>query len=488
MFASELKAFKAWPDFKPELDIESLSGFFQYSYVPSPFCIFKGFRKLESGSFCKVNLNSVGKLPDVKSYWSLKDVVEHGEQNPITGLNENELVNELEIRLKSAVKSCMVSDVPIGAFLSGGIDSSLVVALMQKQSVNPIKTFSMGFSEVGYDESIQARAVAEHLKTDHTEMIVSSADAMATIPLLADIYDEPFADSSQIPTYLVSKLAKTKVKVALSGDGADELFCGYNRHVYSYNISERANKLPSSIRMFLGNILLGVSPEKWDTIYKTLSKYIPVNYQLRLAGEKIHKIGRVLNMESDDELYRSLTSTWFNSKIVINHNTVNNRVEDEVMKNLTATKKMLYNDTVKYLSDDVLVKVDRASMAVSLESRVPYLNHNLIDFAWQIPIKYKIQNNQGKYLLRQVLYKHVPEELVNRPKMGFGIPLDKWLRGPLKKWAMDLLDYEKIKEQGVLDSNVIKKAWEDHQSGVRNCHHQLWNVIMFQSWYEKWIS
>jgi asparagine synthase (glutamine-hydrolysing) len=488
MFASELKAFKAWPGFKPELDIEALTDFFQYSYVPSPSCIFKGFRKLMPGSFSKVNLNSEGKLPDVNPYWSLQEVVEYGEQNPIIDLNENELVNELEIRVKSAVKSCMVSDVPIGAFLSGGIDSSLVVALMQEQSINPIKTFSMGFSEDGYDESIQARAVAQHLKTEHTEMIVSSEDAMATIPLLPDIYDEPFADSSQIPTFLVAKLAGRNVKVALSGDGADELFAGYNRHVLSQKLSSGKYKIPKNIRKIAGNMLLGVSAEKWDTIYNSLARYIPANYQLRLAGEKIHKFGRVLNVNNGDELYQALTSTWLNSDIVINQNkkTMDHKVNG-VLDNLGLTKMMLYNDTIKYLPDDILVKVDRACMAVSLESRIPFLDHRLIEYAWKIPLNNKVRNNQGKYLLRQVLYKHVPRELVDRPKMGFGIPLESWLRGPLKTWAEELLDSRKLKEQGLLNHTIIKQKWDEHQSGRHNWHHQLWNVIMFQAWHKRWI-
>ncbi|MFP5080830.1 asparagine synthase (glutamine-hydrolyzing) [Pedobacter sp. JCM 36344] len=480
LFASELKALHPHPEFKKEICMEALSDFFKYNYVPSGTSIYKGIQKLTPGTFCKVSL----KNKEVKhfTYWDLKSKIQNRDINLIS-VEEN--INNLETLLKSAISNQMLADVPLGAFLSGGVDSSAIVALMQTVSSKPVKTFSMGFNELGYDEAVYAKKVANYLGTDHTEMYVSAEEAMGVIPNLADIYDEPFADSSQIPTYLVSKLARANVTVSLSGDAGDELFSGYNRYLMINNIWAKLSKVPNGIRKGLGKILLSQNVETLDFIYKMIDPAIPKKYRLNNFGDKMHKIASKIDATTDSELYDSFISHWDTREIMAVPSKSIIFSLDE-LQDMSFIEKMMYADAKNYLPDDILVKVDRASMANSLETRVPFLDHRVVEFAWNLPMNLKIKDGKGKWILREVLYRHVPKELIERPKMGFGIPLDNWLRGPLKEWATDLLSEDSLNKHQFLNTQNVQKKLKEHISGKRNWQHLLWDVLMFQSWYNKY--
>ena len=482
IFASELKAFKAFPGFKPEIDRDALALLLRYGYIPAPHCIYTGVRKLPPGMLLTVRAGEPGSEP--VPYWSLSDAAERGMADSFHG-SEGEAVAHLDWLLRDAVKLRMVADVPLGAFLSGGIDSSTVVALMQAQSSRPVKTFSIGFHEGAYDEATFARGVARHLGTDHTELYVTPARAQAVIPKLPALYDEPFADSSQIPTFLVSELARRQVTVSLSGDGGDEVFGGYNRYFLGQRIWNGVKWMPKSVRKGGGQLLRALSPRTWDALFHRAGPMLPNSIAVQNPGDKLQKLAGVLTMEDPRALYWGLISLWKNTAEVVAGSAEPATIFNEAYRRTGLTdflQQMMFMDTMMYLPDDILVKVDRASMGVSLEARVPILDHRVVEFAWRLPVSMKIRHGQGKWILRKVLDRYVPQGLIDRPKMGFGVPIDSWLRGPLRDWSETLLDEQRLRADGFFDPRLIREKWSEHLSGRRNWQYLLWCVLMFQAW------
>ncbi len=399
-------------------------------------------------------------------------------------LTDDEAIEQLDRLLRDAVSLRMVADVPLGAFLSGGVDSSTVVALMQAQSPRPVQTFSIGFHEASYDEARHAKAVAAHLGTDHHELYVTPQDALDVVPQLPAMFDEPFADSSQIPTYLVSKLARGKVTVSLSGDGGDELFAGYNRYFWGVGLRRWMNRIPYSARCAAAS-LLRANDAWFGKALERAMPLLPARLQLQNPRNKSAILADMLAARTDDERYRYLVSHWRDpAAVVLGGSEPPTVLTDPGRRAALADplERMMYADLVTYLPDDILAKVDRASMAVSLEARVPLLDHRVVEFAWRIPMTQKVRNGQGKWLLRQVLYRYVPKELIERPKMGFGVPIEHWLRGPLRDWAEALLDERRLREEGYFDPAPIRAMWEGHLAGRLNEHYRLWDVLMFQAW------
>lgn len=483
LFGSELKALKAHPSFQANINRDTLCLFMRYNYIPSPHSIYQSIHKLPPGHLLSVS--SEHTQPLIEEYWSLPTVAETGCKSPLIGA-DHDVCDELERLLSSVIQRQMIADVPLGAFLSGGIDSSIVVALMQAQSNRPIKTFTIGFQEESYNEAVHAKAVARHLGTDHTELYVTSEQALNVIPSLSSVYCEPFADASQIPTILVSQLAKHDVTVALSGDGGDELFSGYNRYVLSRKLWGKLSRLPIGLRRGAQFSICSVSPSAWDTIGKPLQSMLPSSLQLSNFGDKIHKSARILASESIEDVYLGLLTNWAPEEVVINGREPASFVNGASprLDGLDDIQRMMALDTISYLPDDILVKVDRAAMYNSLETRVPFLDHRMVEFAWQVPQSMKLRNGVGKWILREVLYRYVPKELVDRPKMGFGVPIDTWLRGPLKEWAEALLAEERLRREGFFNPVCIRSKWAEHLSGKRNWQYPLWAVLMFQSWLE----
>ena len=487
LFGSELKALRAYPGFLGEVDRDVLRLYLQRNFVPAPYSIYQGIFKLPPASLLKITVADVARqqLPEPVSYWSLSQAASTGQNNLFQG-SEDDAVLELERLLKQSISNQMIADVPLGAFLSGGIDSSAVVALMQAQSAKPIRTFTIGFSESDYDESKHAKGVAAHIGTEHTELFVSPSQALEVIPRLATLYDEPFADVSQIPTFLVSELARQSVTVCLSGDGGDELFGGYNRHINGPALWRKFGWLPSSIRGGLSKLLTATPPSSWDSIFSHTSAVLPRSWRYSSAGDKIHKVAGMLSAGSPDEIYDNLISQWQMPEQIVSgpfqaHSTIRKSVCPAELADLE--HRMMYMDTTTYLPDDILVKVDRAAMGVSLETRVPMLDHRVVEFAWSLPLEMKIKGNEGKWLLRRLLDRHVPRSLIERPKAGFGVPIDSWLRGPLRAWAEELLDNNKLIQQGFFDPAPIRIKWQEHLQGKRNWSHQLWGILMFQAWF-----
>jgi asparagine synthase (glutamine-hydrolysing) len=480
LFGSELKSIKQHPSFVPEINRDAIALLLRHNYIPAPYSIYQGVSKLEPGCMLKIS-HEIPK-PKIYAYWSAIFEINSGVAHPFTG-SANDAINKLEELSMEAVGQQMVSDVPLGAFLSGGVDSSLVVALMQAQSEKPIKSFSIGFNEKAYNEAGYAKKVANHLGTDHTELYVSSESAMNVIPKLPELYCEPFSDSSQIPTFLVSQLAKEHVTVSLSGDGGDELFCGYNRYHLANNLWSKISILPIPIRASIANAITSFSPESWNK----LSKFIPTSGRFNHIGDKLHKGADALNSKTIDELYLNLVSHFDTPESIViggceplTHLTSNAHDFSE----LSDIQRMMALDLITYLPDDILVKVDRAAMAVSLETRVPFLSHKIVEFAWTLPQSYKLRDGKTKWPLRQILYRHVPQKLIERPKMGFGIPIDSWLRGPLRVWAEGLLDESRLQREGFFHVEPIRRKWEEHLSGKRNWQYHIWTILMFQSWLE----
>jgi asparagine synthase (glutamine-hydrolysing) len=537
VFGSELKALRAFPGFTNPVCREALAQYMRFMYVPAPRSIYQSVYKLEPGCVLTMNTSSllmrgsvdlgelnyrlrvnVGEEFKMTRWWSLADVVQTGTFKPFT--DEGEAVELLEQRLTDAVRMQSMADVPLGAFLSGGVDSSTIVALMQQQASRPVKTFTVGFEEAGFDESPHARAVAQHLGTDHTELFVMASEAQAVIAQLPSIYDEPFADSSQIPTHLVCRAARQQVTVALSGDAGDELFGGYNRYFWGPRIWAKLAWLPYTLRQALGAAIGAVPVAGWDALIRPVNALLPNGKGIVHSGDKAHKLAaRLANVRNLDDLYLSLVSEWENPALVVrggdtislfpcmretknpgaldplnkpkvvgkedSHSERSVAIYDfTVPENLDPVERMMYQDSMTYLPDDILCKVDRAAMANSLETRVPFLDHRVAELAWQLPLSMKIRGGQGKWALRQVLYKHVPREMIDRPKAGFGIPVGQWLRGPLRLWAESLLDENRLQKEGYFYSAPIRQKWAEHLAGQRDHTASLWAVLMFQAWLE----
>lgn len=487
LFGSELKALKTHPAFVGEIDRDALTLFLRHNVIPTPYSIYKGIHKLPPGTYCQIGVGSqVAGSVALKAYWSARDAAEHGQKNRFTGSDEEARV-ALESVLGQSVAGQMLADVPLGAFLSGGVDSSTVVALMQKHSARPVKTFTIGFDEEAYNEAEHAHAVARHLGTEHTELYVKPEEAQAVIPLLPALYDEPFADSSQIPTYLVSRLARNHVTVSLSGDGGDELFGGYNRYFWAQDIWRKLGWMPQSVRAGVAGVLTSMPPATWNSAFNRLGRFLPAKLRYANPGDKLHKLADILAVRRPEEIYWGLVSHWKQPAQLVKGATEPATVLTDASQWADVpdlTHRMMYLDTVTYLPDDILTKVDRAAMGVSLETRVPLLDHRVLEFAWTLPLSMKVRSGQSKWLLRQVLYRHVPKDLIERPKMGFGIPLDVWLRGPLKTWAEGLLDPVRLEREGYFRSEPIQQKWREHLAGQRNWSYYLWDVLMFQAWIE----
>jgi asparagine synthase (glutamine-hydrolysing) len=472
LYASELKAMRRHPDFHGTIDRGAVELYLRYMVVPAPRSIYEGISKLMPGTM--LAFDPATRAMETTTYWSAREAAMRGARNRFRG-SEEEAAHELERLLRDAVRLRMISDVPFGVFLSGGVDSSLVAALMQEQSETPVRTFAMGFSEAAYDEARFASAVARHLRTNHTEMIVSTEDAVSVIPQLPSMYDEPFADSSQIPTHLVARLARKHVTVALSGDGGDELFGGYTRYFIGQRLFHRLATLPRSIRPALGRLLTSMPPRAWDRLLA------PFFRQPR-PGERVHKLARVFAANDPDAMYFELVSHW--SNVVIGSTEPESPLTDRASwpPLEDPIERMMYFDQLSYLPDDILTKVDRASMATSLEVREPLLDHRLVEFAWTLPLPMKVRGGRGKHVLRRVLDRYVPRPLIDRPKMGFGIPLAEWLRGRLRDWAESLLDASTMRQQGLLHPAPIREKWEEHVAGKGEWKYHLWAVLMLQAW------
>ena len=485
LFGSELKALRAHPAFCAGIDRDALALYLRHNYIPAPYSIYKGVFKLPPGTILSVTAGKNAMAQPVP-YWSARTVAESGIAHPFTG-SEEEAITELDGLLKEAVGLRMIADVPLGVFLSGGIDSSTVVALMQAQSRRPVRTFSIGFQEDSYNEAQHAKAVACHLGTDHTELYVTPEETMAVIPRLPMLYDEPFADASQIPTFLVSELARRHVTVSLSGDGGDELFAGYNRYFWGRSIWRQIGWMPRRLRGTAARTLAGVSPGAWDRMFHTAGAVLPKNLRQRNPGDKLAKLAEVMSADGPDAMYLALVSHWKEPAALVPgafEPPTPLTQRDQWADLPDFTQRMMYLDTITYLPDDILVKVDRASMGVSLEARVPLLDHRVVEFAWRLPLSLKIRNEQGKWLLRQVLYRYVPREIIERPKTGFGVPLDVWLRGPLRDWAEALLAEQRLRAEGFFQPEPIRSKWAEHLAGRHNWQYYLWSVLMFQSWLE----
>lgn len=481
IFGSELKALRAHPSFRAPIDRNALALYLRHNYIPAPHTIYQGIYKLQPG--CTLSVSWDSQEPDIQAYWSAFDVMLKGQATRNEPRSPQEAVDELEALLKSAVGQQMVADVPLGAFLSGGVDSSTVVALMQSQSSRPVQTFTIGFHEAGYNEAEHAELVARHLGTEHTELYVTAQEAMAVIPKLPTMYDEPFSDSSQIPTFLVSELARRHVAVSLSGDAGDELFSGYTRYTTTSGIWNKLSRLPMPLRRAAARSITAVSPQTWSA----MTGWLPSRHFKQRFGDKLHKGAGVLSSRSIDDLYHGLVSHWSDpADVVINGHEPPTLLAglQPNLSGLSSVERMMALDLKTYLPDDILVKLDRAAMTVSLEARIPMLDHRVVEFAWQLPHALKYRDGMGKWVLRQVLYRHVPQHLIDRPKMGFGIPIDSWLRGPLREWAETLLDESRLRKEGYFHPAPIRQKWAEHLDGSRNWAYHLWDILMFQAWLE----
>ncbi len=482
LFGSELKAIRAYSGFVGDIDRDALALYMRHNCIPAPHTIYKQIRKLMPGTFLRIDARGEEKSG---SYWSLAQVALRARSDPFQGTFE-QASEQAEALLRDSVRSRMVSDVPLGAFLSGGIDSSAVVALMQAQSPRPVRTFTIAMEQPEYNEANDARRVAEHLQTEHTELCVTPKEARDVIPRLAGMYDEPFADSSQIPTFLVSQLARRHVTVALSGDGGDEVFGGYNRYAWTEKIWKQVGWMPAAVRGMVAKVITTVSPQRWNDAFSALDPVLPKGMKHRLPGFKAHKLAGVLDVGDSSEAYLRFVSHWEQPANVVLGATEPATMISEVERwpELGGlTEQMMLLDAMTYLPDDILVKVDRASMAVSLEARVPMLEPRLTEFVWRLPLEMKVGGGTTKRILRRVLEKHVPVALFDRPKWGFGVPLDAWLRGPLRDWVEGLLDESRLRQEGFFDPQPIRDKWAEHLAG-RHWEFHLWDVLMFQSWLE----
>lgn len=488
VFASEIKAIRVCHGWKNNIDRDALALLLRHNYIPAPHSIYKNIKKVLPGTIATISTDSVvnGQI-NIREYWSFNKIAELGNATPYKG-RDIDAIEHLHKLLLDSVKNQMAADVPLGAFLSGGIDSSAIVALMQAQSTRPIKTFTIGFSEKNYDEAAYAQKIARHLGTEHTELYITPQDALNVIPSIPRIFDEPFSDSSQVPTYLVAKLARQHVTVSLSGDGGDELFAGYTRYDWGNNIWHKIGWMPKQFRRSIATGLETIPPSMWGKLFTKLDAVVPAKLKQYNIGDKLHKVTEVMRFANSQELYRNLVSHWCNPTSVV----ISSTEPETCLSNSHGirfnnyTDLMTYLDTISYLPDDILVKLDRTSMAVSLESRIPLLDHRIVEFARQLPLSMKVRNGQGKWILRQVLYKYVPKNLIERPKRGFGVPIEHWLRDQLRDWGESLLNEKRIREDGFFNSEQIQSKWQEHVSGKRNWHYLLWDILMFQAWHDEY--
>ena len=494
LFGSELKALRKYKGFNNQIDRNVLSLYMQYMYVPNPYSIFENVYKLEPGCILKMDMTALNQPPkeipfapfesqglSIMQWYALSDVAKNGQKDLVK--DENEAVELLEKTLTESVQSQLITDVPLGAFLSGGVDSSVIVSLMQKLSSSPVKTFTIGFEESAFNEAIYAKDVARHLGTDHHELYVTANDAIDVIPSLPALYDEPFADSSQIPTYLVSKMARQNVAVSLSGDAGDELFGGYNRYIWGARVWNKVKWMPPGFRSVLGGVIQKIPISVWDGFGNSF----PNKYKTSLMGDKAYRMAnRLRTIRNLDDMYQSLVTEGYKEEsLVIGDDPVLITKLDnyDIVSDINSSEqRMMLWDALTYLPDDILTKVDRAAMGVSLETRVPFLDHRVVELAWKMPLDVKIRNGVGKWPVRQVLYKYVPKELIERPKAGFAVPVGQWMRGPLREWASDLLDEKRIQREGYFNPKLVQQLWDQHLSGNYDWTPRLWAILMFQSW------
>ena len=487
VFGSELKSLRALPSFRAEIDRDALASFLRYGYVPAPASIYAGIRKLPPGTLLRLALNaSPDSTPAPAPYWDARRAAESALTQPFPG-SDDEAVDELDRLLRQVIRNQMIADVPLGAFLSGGTDSSTVVAIMQALSSRPVRTFTIGFQEDQYNEAEHARRVATHLGTEHTELYVTPVEAMDVIPRLPALYDEPFADASQIPTYLVSKLARQHVTVSLSGDGGDEFFAGYGWYFTAHRLWRKIGWAPRPLRAAVAGAMSAVPVGAWDAVLHTMQIAAPRGKRRDINGDKVHKFAHVLARgTSPEHTHRMLVSRWNGDTRVVRGASDCPPTFDQIRGGMPADVhpilRLMYADTMTYLPDNILAKVDRASMGVSLESRAPLLDHRVYEFAWRLPMAMKVRDGRGKWLLRQLLHRYVPRDIVDRPKMGFCVPIDVWLRGALRDWAGDLLSERRLRQDGYLEPAPVREKLAEHVGGARNWQHHLWNVLMFQSW------
>jgi asparagine synthase (glutamine-hydrolysing) len=482
LFASELSALRAHPDFRAEIDRDALALYLRYSYVPAPMTIYRGVFKLPPATSLSITADlSSSAVPS--AFWSLPDVAIAGVNNPFQG-SPQDAADQLDSLLRDSIKLRMESDVPLGVFLSGGVDSSTVTALMQAQLTRRVKSFSIGFLESDFNEAGSAKLVANHLQTDHTELYVTPKEARDVIPLLPAIYDEPFADSSQIPTFLLAKLTRHHVKVSLSGDGGDEIFGGYNRHLWGCQLQRVMNYTPLAARRAFASLVSTIKPSNWNRFYSFYCSFRPAHKKHTLIGEKLYKFAAASSADDLPSAYLRLCSQFPNPNSIVlgSRNSSPSLTHSAVSQLPSFTEQMMFLDTLLYLPDDILTKVDRATMAVSLESRTPFLDHRIVEFAWRLPPSMKIAAGKGKCVLRDVLLRYVPSSLIDRPKTGFAVPLESWLRGPLRDWAEELLSEQRLRVDQFFDPISVRNLWSNFLSGRANTHSQVWNVLMFQAW------
>jgi asparagine synthase (glutamine-hydrolysing) len=483
LFASQLKAFRPAPHWKPTIDEDAVVGYLRHAYIAQPRTIYREAEKLAPGHILTLR---AGSTPSPKCFWDLRGIAAAGQRRNDPVPDPREAADRLDALLRDSVKLRMIADVPLGAFLSGGIDSSTVVALMQAQSTRSVKTFSIGFHESGYDEAQCAKQVAAHLGTDHTEFYVEPRHALDVIPHLADWFDEPFADPSQIPTYLVSELTRKHVTVALSGDGGDELFAGYNRYVWAERLARAVNLVPRPLRGASAAALRALAPQTWNRLFG----FVPAAWRPALPGDKLHKITTLLDNPQPDAIYRRLVSQWERpEEVAAAGREPRGPMWDPTLAHdfPDLVPRMQLLDMITYLPDDILTKVDRATMAVGLEGRVPLLDHRVVAYSWSLPLEFKLRGGRSKWLLRQVLDRYVPRSLTDRPKMGFGVPIDAWLRGPLREWAESLLAPARLASDGFVRVEPVRRAWREHLEGSRNWQYPLWTVLMLQAWRARWV-
>lgn len=484
VFGSEIKALLAYPGFYASLSRDALALFFRHSCIPAPYTIYQDVWKLPPATYAKISSQHTTTRP--VAYWSAREAVDAAQCEQID-VRDDDVIEALDLLLGDAVQLRMISDVSLGAFLSGGIDSSLITALMQARSTKPVRSFSIGFCEDRYNEASNAKAVAQHLGTDHTELYVTPAEALDVIPSLSTIYDEPFSDSSEISTYLLARLTRQHVTVALSGDGGDELFGGYNRHVWVGRVWKAIGWLPAPARAALARAITAVAPQHWDKLFYNLGSVLPDVLQHRLPGAKLHKLAGALSAADVANFYRAVTSHWTDKESLVLGavEPITQLTESECWTGSKGcAEQMMFLDSVTYLPDDILVKVDRATMAASLEGRIPYLDHRVFDFAWKMPLRLRLRRGRGKWILRKILARYVPPTLTDRPKTGFEVPIDSWLRGPLRDWAEALLDERRLSREGILNPTAVRQRWTEHLSGRCNWQHHLWDVLVFQMWSE----